>query len=129
MRDLAIQQHQRTSMRHASQWQQKRSPRSASSMSRRQSPRSEDTSIRPKFVALAPGRDAVLKYQERQYRRNQQEQIRQYTGHKEALQTQQRRVRKNKDGYDVNLTGNRMSLGSRIESARTWANGRRPEYY
>jgi len=29
--------------------------------------------VRPQYVALAPGRDAVLKYQERQYQRQNNE--------------------------------------------------------
>lgn len=80
------------------------------------------------YVALAPGRDAVLKYQERQYRRQQHEQLRQYTGHTEVIQQQQRKGGSKQRG-DVNLSGNRMRLGNRIESARSWVNGRRPDYY
>ena len=152
MRELAMQQHQHnnnnnTIRQHVGQQGQQRHPGQ-----QKRSPRTQSSGVRPQYVALAPGRDAVLQYQERQYRRRQHDQMRNYTGHAEVIQMQKQQQQQQQQGqqqprrgskgmskkksssssngdYDVNLTGNRIRLGSRIESARTWANGRRPDYY
>ena len=118
-----MQQHQQQQQQQRYKQKQRRSPRSSSSssVSRSRSPRTNGTQ-QQRYVALAPGRDAVLKYQERQYRRQHNDQMRQYTGHAEVIQQQQQQ-------HDVNLAGNRMKLGSRIRNARSWENGRRPHYH
>jgi len=123
MKELAMQQHQQQQQQQRYKQKQRRSPRSSSSssVSRSRSPRTNGTQ-QQRYVALAPGRDAVLKYQERQYRRQHNDQMRQYTGHAEVIQQQQQQ-------HDVNLAGNRMKLGSRIRNARSWENGRRPHYH